>query len=160
MSSDSIPCQALTGRVYRVAHEDRYTVVSNAIFSDSRLSLDALGILCFLLSQPDDWYVNPLVLVSRFGLCEKKIKTALQCLAECGYYKKTRGRFLSNGRFAWHTDVFESPQVAGMPLPARTRPKKARVPRSRPIPYPEPVTEQEEDRGIDSLLEFVEANGL
>lgn len=39
--------------------EANYTVVSNVVFERNQLSFQAIGMLCYLLSKPDNWQVSP-----------------------------------------------------------------------------------------------------
>lgn len=47
--------------IFRRVHTHNYTVITNAVLNDPRLSLDEKGFLCWLLSRPNDWEVIPSV---------------------------------------------------------------------------------------------------
>ena len=159
MSSSSIPAPGNTGRIIRAQHGRDFLIVSNATLRDKRLSLDSRGLLCYLLSHPDDWYVCPKSLAKEFGKDRKTIDRMLLEMESAGYYSKTQHGIPGTGKFYYKTVVYETPRgCVAHPVPSDAHPTPSV--KFVPIPYPEPVTEQEEDRGIDSLLEFVEANGL
>jgi hypothetical protein len=44
--------------IIRRHHNSNFTVIPNAIFEDSRLSIEAKGALGYLLSRPHDWLVR------------------------------------------------------------------------------------------------------
>ena len=41
--------------IIRVEKRKRFTIISNVPIEDARLSWEALGVLCWLLSKPDGW---------------------------------------------------------------------------------------------------------
>jgi hypothetical protein len=57
-----------------------FTVIPNEIMNDERLSFEALGLLGFLLSRPDNWHVIVDNLRSRGGLGRDK---ARDCSGGC-----------------------------------------------------------------------------
>ena len=44
--------------IIRRRHNKNFTVIGNELFSDERLSLEALGLLCYLRSRPNDWSIQ------------------------------------------------------------------------------------------------------
>ena len=83
--------------ILRNKTQSGFTVISNNIFRDKRLSMAARGLLCTMLSLPDSWDF------SEKGLCKilpengiTAIRTAIKTLEETGYLRRTKVR--ENGR--------------------------------------------------------------
>jgi hypothetical protein len=88
-----------------------YSVISNALIQNSNLSWEARGVMCYLLSKPDNWKVRVSDLVSS-GKCKLYgIRTILAELEGEGYI--TRRRFRSeDGTYHCETEVRETPRQA------------------------------------------------
>ena len=76
--------------VVRARREDIYTAVDNKILQPGKLSFDARGLLCTLLSKPDDWSMNVKDLENETQGCRKHSKSdalyaMLKELKEAGY---------------------------------------------------------------------------
>ena len=76
--------------VVRARREDTYTAVDNKILQPCKLSFDARGLLCTLLSKPDDWSMNVKDLENETQGCRKHSKSdalyaMLKELKEAGY---------------------------------------------------------------------------
>lgn len=71
----------------------QFTVVSQSIMRDDRLSLKDTGLLVRLLSLPDNWEFSENGLIAIFqNDGQTAIRTALKHLENCGYLKRTRVR--------------------------------------------------------------------
>ena len=42
----------------RVVKGGNYSVINNTVLNDDRVSWEAKGMACYLLSKPDDWRIN------------------------------------------------------------------------------------------------------
>ena len=98
--------------VIRTKREDKFTVVGNIIFQPGKLSFDARGLLCTLLSKPDDWSVIVKALENETKGCRKHSKadalyTMLKELKEAGYVVMKRR---STGEVDYF--VYDTPQIA------------------------------------------------
>lgn len=82
-------------------------VPSNTI-RDKRLSFRARGILAYLLDMPDGWDVKSEHLASQGKEGREAVRTALNELAVCGYYRLER-RQLRDGTFQMGTAISEEP---------------------------------------------------
>lgn len=95
--------------IIRTARKKNFTVIDNRILEDDRLSFKAKGILCYLLSRPDDWQVNDAHL-STIGIDgEASTRSALKEIEDAGYLVRIRHKG-QRGRFEWTTYVFDEPQ--------------------------------------------------
>lgn len=80
----------------RKEHKENYTCISNDVFR-SDLSLKARGMLCTMLSLPDDWEFseNGLQTILKDG--QTSIRSAIKELESAGFLSRTRERD-ENGR--------------------------------------------------------------
>lgn len=71
--------------IIRRKHTANFTTIGNALFSDSRLMLDELGLLCFLLSKPHDWEVRRMALRRQFKIGRDGMRRMFRNLIQCGW---------------------------------------------------------------------------
>jgi hypothetical protein len=88
--------------------EVNFSVISNAVIRDSRLSYRARGILLEILSRPDNWRVSADSLARSGNEGRHAILTALKELRETGYMK-TEKRQNEQGRFETLSIVYDTP---------------------------------------------------
>jgi hypothetical protein len=62
-----------------------FTVVANKLLTDKRLSWEAKGILCYLLSKPDNWIVRMKDLKEQGKCSTYRVRKALLNLRTRGY---------------------------------------------------------------------------
>jgi len=77
-----------------------FTTIDNAILEDPRLSAEAMGVLLYLISRPDDWQVRLVQLGKRFRVGRDKIQGVMREIIACGYAKHERKRDSNTGAFA------------------------------------------------------------
>lgn len=92
-----------------------YTTIDNTSINDKRLTPKAKGILLYLISKPDNWYINLPNLVSAFAGGKWSIRSGIKELIKFGYIIRSQAR-KENGRFS-HYDylVFEQPIKSPLP---------------------------------------------
>jgi len=104
--------------IFRV-HKNKthpYTVIDNTSINDKRISAKAKGILLYLISKPDNWYVTLPNLVSSFTDGTRSIRTGIKELIKFGYISRSHYRS-DNGQFVFYEySVFEQP-IKSTPLP-------------------------------------------
>lgn len=98
-----------------------FTIVSNSICLDPRLSMRALGLLVRLLCRPDNWRTNSDTLSREFGVGREQMRGALRELTEAGYMRLIKARD-DRGQWATHWTVFDAPQ----PHPAQDFPENGK----------------------------------
>lgn len=107
-------------------HRD-FTIISNSVCLDPRLSMRALGLLVRLLCRPDNWQTNSETLAREFECGREQIRGVLRELSQAGYMelRKTQS---DNGRWSsvWH--VFDKP------LRADEQPDQAKPEAGKPEP--------------------------
>lgn len=99
-----------TNTIIRVSKRDcPYVIVDKTALNDNRLSWKAKGLLCYLLSLPDDWKINLRELTTHSSDGRDSTQSALNELIKFGYCVKERVRD-EKGRFAGYMyTVYERP---------------------------------------------------
>jgi hypothetical protein len=78
--------------IIRRRRNSNFTVIGNEPANDTRLSADALGVLTYLLTRPDNWKVIPEQLSKRFDCGRAKMYRILRLLVETGYVQRHQYR--------------------------------------------------------------------
>lgn len=86
--------------IIRRKHTKNFTIMSREVFADTRLSPEALGVLCYLRSLPDDWTVSQDHLRSRFCCGKHKMQGIIRELIETGWMVRHTARAAGRGTFA------------------------------------------------------------
>ena len=107
-------------------HSGSFAVVPNITANDSQLSIDALGLLVFLLSKPNDWQVNVANLRKRFEIGRDRVYAILKQLETAGYVRKSQSKKSKSNQFCTvEYIVFDTQEAAKSdeidePLPENT----------------------------------------
>ena len=100
--------------IYRAEHSNDFTQIDNFCLRDDRLSLEAVGLLAYMLTMSDSWEFSTKNLAKHFKISEKTLCRTTKELRECGYitYKRVRnekGNRLSSNEWSVHeVPVFTS----------------------------------------------------
>jgi hypothetical protein len=78
--------------------QENFAVLPNEMINDENLTSDALAVLVYLLSKPNDWQVRPTNLRNRFGWGKDKVYRILANLEQLGYMRRESSR--NDGQFA------------------------------------------------------------
>jgi biotin operon repressor len=89
--------------------ESNFSVISNSVIRDNRLSYRARGVLLEILSRPDNWRVSGDSLARSGKEGRDAILTALKELRDCGYIRMVKIR-KDDGTFETTNYVYDSPQ--------------------------------------------------
>nr|MQY80238.1 hypothetical protein [Bacteroidota bacterium] len=87
-----------------------YFLMHNSTICDKNISLKAKGLLGYLISKPDNWFVSfhDLASCSTDGI--KSVRSAVKELISAGYLEKSQFRN-DNGQFTYYNyTIFEKPQ--------------------------------------------------
>ena len=90
--------------IHRNEHTENFTVLSNALLRDERLSDSALRLLVFMMSCADDWNFSIKGLSKQLKWPERKLMRLVNELKKAGYIEQ-RTQFDENGKFkpnSWH----------------------------------------------------------
>lgn len=83
--------------IRRAPRPERYYVISHEII-DAGLSAEALGVLVYVLSRPDNWVIYPSQLATQFNCGRNRITRILKEIRNLGYAQYTKIRD-KNGSF-------------------------------------------------------------
>ena len=78
--------------VLRKVKKTDYTIIDNNIFKNTKLSLKAKGMICTMLSLPDNWVFSEIGLTQLSNDSRTGIRSTLKELQEFGYLKRERSR--------------------------------------------------------------------
>lgn len=102
-----------------------FTIVSNDVINDARLSLEARGLLLWLLSKPENWQTNSDLLAAQHGVGRDRIRRVLRQLSDVGYMKLETLRNEA-GRITKRWMIYDIPQAeepaTGSPAPGNPGP--------------------------------------
>lgn len=109
---------------------DNFTILSNEVINDSRLSFRARGVLLYLLSKPADWRTRSEAIAAqspREG--REAIRTAMRELEAYGYLVREKRQDPDTGRFETIQTVYEEPVAVENPqvAPAPRKPVAGRA---------------------------------
>jgi len=98
--------------VVRKVKNNNFTIISNELIEDERLSWRARGVLIYMLSKPNDWVFYDTELAKHSeSESVTAIRTAMKELKACGYVKKEAIKGEDGRIKKWITIVSESPDV-------------------------------------------------
>jgi len=88
----------------------RYAQINNDLLNDKRLSFQAIGIICHLLSKPDYWKPDVKLMSKQFPGTEGKTRKGIDELIVTGYMEMINEYDKENGRFTGkYYKVYEKP---------------------------------------------------
>lgn len=112
----------------------KYTIINNELLAESsKLSWQAIGLLVYLLSKPDDWSVS-IAALANIGKCGKnRIESILKELKLFGYIVCKKHR---TGKYTYY--VYDTPQVTPEPPEPKKQDPEPEKQASNPRRMPEP----------------------
>ena len=116
--------------VLRKEKKSNFTVIDNAIFKDYSLSMKATGLLCKMLSLPDNWDYSIAGLTALVNDGESAVRSTLKELEQAGYFRREKVR--KNGKIVkieyviseyknCEKPLVENPQLGNPQLGNRTQ---------------------------------------
>lgn len=103
-------------RILRRRRDRRFSIIACDPIEDRRLSWEALGVLAFLLSKPDDWETHPAHLTRYRPGGRDRMRRVLSELRKAGYLVLIRDRDPETGRVRGsYYEVIETPDDARGP---------------------------------------------
>lgn len=99
--------------VFRINKDNNYSVMSNYHLRDKSLSLKAMGLLTFMLSNDEGWDYSVKGLVSCAKDGDKSVESAIKELKKAGYLRVTKlyANETESGRIEYIYDIYEVPQI-------------------------------------------------
>jgi hypothetical protein len=114
--------------ICRVARRNRYAQIPNETLRDRSLSLQARGMLAFILSYPDDWQFSKRWLMQETGSGRDRTDAILAELDAAGYCQRHQTRGADGRVGAWEYLFYDTPQ------PRPEKPVMASPQRENPQP--------------------------
>lgn len=87
---------------------ENFTIISNEIIRDQRLSWKARGLLIYVLSQPDHWRTSSAHLASISPEGIHAVRSGLKELEQIGYLRRIR-RQRANGTWIHDVLIYDQP---------------------------------------------------
>jgi hypothetical protein len=128
-----------------------YTTIDNRVF-DLRMSVEAIGILFYVLSKPDDWVVRKIEIQNRFNLGKDKLTRIFKELEHFGFIVEVGSIKSINGKFAGYCYIFYDYEEALENNKAKLNINKYSKPLSekpqavQPLPVNPPLISNEEKK--------------
>lgn len=88
-----------------------FTVIANTVLRDKNLGITERGLLCTMLSLPDEWEFSENGLQAILPDGQTKIRTALKKLEAAGYLRRTQRRDDRGRVSGWDWEVFGAPAL-------------------------------------------------
>ncbi len=124
--------------IIRAKHQNRYTVITDSIMKDPRLSLREIGLLAVMLRLPDDWTFSIAGLASICKDGRSAVRSAVQTLEACGYVVRTEVKDpVTNLRRVAYTVHEEPVSRAAAPRLSENRTPENRTAENRTLPNTE-----------------------
>lgn len=96
--------------IIKLQKRDRYVVINKKAIEDIRLTWGARGLLCYLLSKPDNWQINVKHLITQSDQGSNYVYARLKELQALGYAKKIAVR--ESGKITqWDWVIYEEPPL-------------------------------------------------
>jgi hypothetical protein len=94
--------------VSKLKNKSNFTIASNAVIMDERLSYRSKGVYLYLCSRPDGWdfYMKEICARSSDGV--DGVRASLKELEKFGYIKRTRVNDVG-GKFRYDYEIFQTP---------------------------------------------------
>ena len=71
--------------IKRTKRKANLTIINNEIFQSERMSIEAIGLLCYILSLPDDWIIHKTQLMQKFKIGRDKMNKLFNEIKQDGY---------------------------------------------------------------------------
>jgi hypothetical protein len=112
--------------IVRRRHNGKFAALPNAIWTDDRLSIEAKGVLGYLLSRPHNWNVRQPQVGRALKVSKDKLQRIFRQLIEAGYVtreqRRTEGGVFDSAEYIVRDEPEDS--VASLPQPENPAPVK------------------------------------
>lgn len=139
--------------VFRVEKTGNYTVMSNYHLRDDRLPLKAKGLLCYILSLPDDWDYTMKGLAAKHPDGITAVRSCIKKLEEAGYIRHrqtvdSKGRFSKSEYFVYEKPLSEEPWLENLTTEKPFTKKTVSVKPTKVKPIPKKLTQLNTNKQI------------
>ena len=122
--------------VVRRRHNGNFVTVPNRVLEDRRLSLEAKGLLCWLLARPNDWSFKLALIGPLLGIGRDKTEKLFRQLIEAGFVDRIQER--TDGKWGpVEYVVFDEPQSFARQAPVAGEAETVAHQDTAATPYPE-----------------------
>jgi hypothetical protein len=99
--------------IKRTKRRDNFVVIGNEVIQDNRMTIEARGVLVFLLSLPQDWVVRKNDLQKRLAVSRRTIDRCFDEMKQCGYlcetdFVKKDGKFDGKGYLIYDYSIYKN----------------------------------------------------
>jgi hypothetical protein len=95
--------------IYKKKHERDYTIIDNNLLRDKRLSLQARGLMSYLLSNKETWQISFQKIQQETGVKRGQLESIIKELQALNYLKVER--LTIKGKYKVIYTVYEEPYV-------------------------------------------------
>jgi hypothetical protein len=95
--------------IYKKKHERDYTIIDNSLLRDKRLSLQARGLMSYLLSNKETWQISFQKIQQETGVKRGQLESIIKELQALNYLKVERTTI--KGKYKVIYTVYEEPYV-------------------------------------------------
>ena len=93
--------------------KNNFTPISNNLIQNENLSLEAIGLVCFIVSLPESWIIYKMQIQAALKMNRTKFDRIWKECVNAGYIKQTRIR-TNNGQWKWDYEVSDNLSVDGL----------------------------------------------
>jgi uncharacterized phage protein (TIGR02220 family) len=114
--------------IKRTKKKGDFTQIENSLLNDKRMSLDTKGLLCYILSKPDDWITYKRQLMKEFSLGRTSIDRMFKEMEVCGYVVVSKmvrgadGSFKGNAYHFYDESILKETNLTDARLPTTDDP--------------------------------------
>lgn len=119
--------------IKRAKRDSGYAVLPNAVTQNKELSWEARGMLCYLLSLPDDWEISVVHLIGQSPAGETKTRRIIKELEESGYLVRERKQNVA-GTFYYESTVYDQPHGGNRDAVTETRKQPCLISKEEQVP--------------------------
>jgi uncharacterized phage protein (TIGR02220 family) len=100
------------GMIKRTKRNINFTQIDNSLLNDKNMSLDTKGLLCYILSKPDDWIVYKRQLMKEFNIGRTMMDRMFKEMEGSGYLVVSKmlrgedGSFKGNAYLFYDQSIF------------------------------------------------------
>jgi hypothetical protein len=105
-----------TSRITRSTNttKNNFTPISNNLIQNENLSLEAIGLVCFIVSLPESWIIYKMQIQAALKMNRTKFDRIWKECVDAGYIKCTKIR-TNNGQWRYDYEVSDNLSVVGLP---------------------------------------------
>jgi len=88
-----------------------FTIIKNEIVNDKSLTMEAMGLLTFMLSKPNGWEFRQEHLCNHFNVGRERMRSVMKTLCDAGYVRREKQNDPVTGYIKTITIVSDEPEL-------------------------------------------------